>query len=177
MTVSTDLLLNLLGSTVRSYGTTGAEQRSAHGTASDVEAVFAQMLSDAQTGELSTGLPVAIEPAAGALLERTLSTDEIAALSQIADRATAQGAETVSVIRDNTVLTLDVRTRRVTGVNELGAEPTPGGAMIARLPESFEHALGLPGTLLSHSPETFNAGLGSVNMNASLRALLGGADS
>lgn len=72
---------------------------------------FAELLRQAQDGEISSKLPVTIDPD----VEAGLSDEQLVKLSQAADRAEAAGVRTALVLVDGKRLVLDVHQRRVTG--------------------------------------------------------------
>ena len=84
------------------------------------EAAFAQLLSQARSGELSSHKVVNVGEDAGV----ELSQQEIARLSLAADRAEAEGVRTALVMFDDKQVILDVPSRTVTGrAGFLGAGP------------------------------------------------------
>lgn len=103
-------ILNLLGSGVRPVDT-GVSR-----PANPIAGVdFANMLSQAQRGELRTGLDVAISPA----LDLSLTPEQKSALSAAADQAESSGATQSLVVLDRMALVLDVTARQVVDIADL----------------------------------------------------------
>jgi hypothetical protein len=75
---------------------------------------FAELLRQAQSGELSSKLPVSVDPDVNV----ELSDEQLAKLSLAADKAEAAGLRTALVVADGQRLILDVQQRRITGVAE-----------------------------------------------------------
>ncbi len=76
---------------------------------------FEELLELAKSGEIASGQGVEIQPDLG--LE--LTNDQLARLSEAADRAMASGATDVIVTLDGMALRLDVQARRIVGVVDL----------------------------------------------------------
>lgn len=72
---------------------------------------FAELLRQAQSGELSTKTPVTIDPDVNV----ELSDNDLAKLSFAADKAEAAGLRTALVLAGGKRLVLDVQQRRITG--------------------------------------------------------------
>jgi hypothetical protein len=72
---------------------------------------FAALLSQAQSGTLSSGLNVSVDERLGI----NLSDTQLGRLSRAADRAEAEGLATAVVMIDGQALVLDVGGRRITG--------------------------------------------------------------
>lgn len=90
----------------------GPEPRSAARQASSGSGVnFAELLSQAKKGDVSTGLPV--ELAKNVKVE--LNAEQMGQLAVAADRAASQGATRALVLMDNMAIKLDVTTRQVLG--------------------------------------------------------------
>jgi hypothetical protein len=103
-------ILSLLGSGIRPVDT-GPERPVNPNSGAD----FANMLSQAQRGELRTGLDVAISPA----LDLNLTAEQKAALSAAADQAESAGATQSLVVFDRMALVLDVTARQVVDIADL----------------------------------------------------------
>ncbi|MFI4896527.1 MAG: hypothetical protein ACIARR_01735 [Phycisphaerales bacterium JB059] len=103
-------ILSLLGSGIRPVDT--GTTRSPNPTSG---ADFANMLSQAQRGDLRTGLDVAISPA----LDLSLTPEQKAALSAAADQAESAGATQSLVVFDRMALVLDVTARQVVDIADL----------------------------------------------------------
>lgn len=102
--------LNMLASGIRPVGA-GAPRPTQQTSGAD----FSSMLSQAQRGELRTGLDVAIAPA----LDLTLSAEQNAALSAAADKAESGGAAQSLVLMDDMALVLDVTARQIVDIADL----------------------------------------------------------
>ncbi len=81
---------------------------------------FAQLLSKAQAGQLSSGMTVRVSPHAGV----ELNPMQLARLSIAADRAEAQGATRAVALIDGQALQIDVATRTVLGKADLSGAGT-----------------------------------------------------
>lgn len=81
---------------------------------------FAQLLTKAQAGELTSGLTVHTSPHAGV----ELTPMQLARLSVAADRAEAQGATRAVAIIDGQAVHLDVPTRTVLGKADMSSGKT-----------------------------------------------------
>jgi hypothetical protein len=101
-------LLRVLGSAIRPDG--AAAVRTPEGTPA-----FDDLLQQARSGALETGLPVSI--AAGAGVE--LTQPQLDALGRLVDRAHAEGATRMAVLVDGKALDVDVLSRRVLGELDL----------------------------------------------------------
>ncbi|MFM9996041.1 MAG: hypothetical protein ACKVU4_09585 [Phycisphaerales bacterium] len=84
---------------------------------------FAALLSSAQRGEVSTGLPVRL----GRGCDVMLTGDQLSRLAVAADKAEAQGATRAVVLIDGQALRMDVGVREITGRADLLAG---GGAVL-----------------------------------------------
>jgi len=113
-------LLGALGSTVRRAGDAAANAPASVRGSID-SAGFGALLERARGGGLSSGKPVAIDPALGVELSRA----QLDRLAAAADRAQASGAERAAVVIDGSVYELDVRGRKITGE----IRPGPGEVM------------------------------------------------
>lgn len=102
--------LNMLASGIRPVGA-GAPRPTQQTAGAD----FSSMLSQAQRGELRTGLDVAVAPA----LDLTLSAEQKAALSAAADKAESGGAAQSLVLMDDMALVLDVTARQIVDIADL----------------------------------------------------------
>lgn len=117
---------------------------------------FAELLEQARQGALETGLPVSVASGAGV----ELTGAQLERLSKVVDQAHASGATRIVVMMDGLTLDVDVLSRRVLGVAELGGGRTLTGIDgLVRL-EPTEVAQTLP-------PPTIGG------LNASLRRALG----
>jgi hypothetical protein len=110
-------LLRMLGS---GTGNVGAASRVRPGSPAGVNApidgaAFADLLAQAQNGELASGTPVVVDDDAGV----ALSDAELQQLSLAADRAEAQGVRRALVLSGDKALLLDVQTRTVLGQAEV----------------------------------------------------------
>lgn len=106
---------------------------------------FAALLSRAQQGEVSTGLPVRVGRGCGV----TLTDDQLSRLAIAADKAEAQGATRAIVLIDGQALRMDVGVREVTGRADLfgGAVLTGIDAIVSVPPATpGEPATGAPAT-------------------------------
>jgi hypothetical protein len=99
---------------------------------------FAELLEKARSGEIETSLPVTIDPA----VDLEFSTEQLARLAKAADRAEAEGLATALVQLDGKNLTLDVQSRRITGlVPDGGVASGIDGVVIAPVAEGAAGAL------------------------------------
>lgn len=97
---------------------------------------FAELLRKAASGELVSGVPVTVDPAAGV----ELSEDQLARLSLAADRAEAEGIQSAAVMMDGMTLVMDVKTRTVMRRVDLSAGALTGIDGIVTVGESGEGA-------------------------------------
>ena len=90
----------------------------AGGAAANIEAgQFAELLKQAQSGELASSRPVTIENDCGV----KLSDDQLAKVSLAADKAEVAGIRSAVVFIDGQALKLDVANRTVTGPADLSS--------------------------------------------------------
>jgi hypothetical protein len=154
MSVDPAAMLRALGSGVRPAGVDAVHPvRSADGPS------FQQMLEDAASGGISSGLPVRVSRNVGV----DLSPAQLSRLARAADRAEAAGVERAVVLIDGQALQMDVGLRTVTGKADLNATSVLTGvdAVVTVAPDAGE----LPGQPPRLAPSL---------MNASLLKLLGG---
>lgn len=90
---------------------TSAAKRLAGSGSSPSSNAFADMLGKVQSNAQPSGLPVGL----GQGVNIELSSDQLHRLSQAADRAESQGAQTAVVMIDGRALELDVTLRQITG--------------------------------------------------------------
>ncbi len=131
-------LLSALGSGLRLL-TGGGQSRVQDAEPQMDAASFADLLAQAQQGELETGLPISI--ARG--LDLDLSDAQLEELSKLADQAEAAGLTNVLVLVENSVgevggLLLDVQGRTITGVAEPTQKVISGVDGVLRLGEKAE---------------------------------------
>lgn len=128
-------------------GSRGAPQAQQAQSADSTD--FAELLRQAQAGEISSKLPVTIDPD----VDVEISDEDLAKLSLAADKAEASGLRTALVIADGKRLILDVQQRRITSVAS-GDSGIVGGVdgiidLSARAPEQARGIFGplvLPGS-------------------------------
>lgn len=113
-------LLAKLGSGVRPVA--DVARTSASTPAGGVDS-FAALLDAARAGEVSSGLPVSVDPS----LDLTLSDDDLQRLAEGADRATAAGAERALLTMDGRGYVLDVGSRTITASHDLNGRTTLAG--------------------------------------------------
>jgi hypothetical protein len=120
---------------------------------------FQEMLDQANTGGVSSGLPVRVARTAGV----DLSASQLNRLSAAADRAEAAGATKAVFMIDGMVLQMDVGLRTITGQADLGTTKVLNGvdAVVTVAPEAGD----VPGQTKS---------LNANSINASLLRILGG---
>jgi hypothetical protein len=113
MTTESSQLLKLLGSGVRPSSTVGLGGlgKGAAGAGTIDQAPFAELLKQAENGELSSQRRVTVEAGAGIQLNEAQSQ----ALSAAADRAEAAGIRKALVMMDDQAYVMDVGTRTITG--------------------------------------------------------------
>lgn len=110
-----------LGAGVGTGGVGGASGVAGAARSTSVaQASFAELLSQARDGTISTNAPVSIDPG----VEASFNDDQMARLSLGADKAEAAGLRTALVLMDGQRLVMDVHSRRITGVAE-----TKGGVV------------------------------------------------
>jgi hypothetical protein len=157
MTTDPASLLRALGSGIRPAG---VDSSSKQGAPRLIEGPsFQQMLEQAETGGVSSDLPIRVSRHAGV----DLSPSQLNRLAGAADRAEAAGATKALVMIDGMVLQMDVGLRTITGKADTGATKVLNGvdAVVTVAPEA--------GELTSQAPS-----LGANSMNASLLRILGG---
>lgn len=113
---------------------------------------FEKLLQQAKNGEARSGLPVRL----GSGVEVKLSADQLARLSEAADRAEARGAARALVLIDGMALTLDVGGRTITGTldpNDPGATTEVDAVVVAPSTKPKETSLKPPsrGTIANPS--------------------------
>jgi hypothetical protein len=123
MTSTSADLLRALGSGVRPVRPPGALPAPGGAlTAGQIQqSGFAELLSKAQSGQVESGLSITVAPGSGL----NLTAEQLARLSQAADRAQAQGLREALVLIDGMAVKLDVFSRTVTAKADLNA----GGVM------------------------------------------------
>lgn len=109
MTMDPTELLRQLGQTGRASATHGAAPTPAGHSAQRSE--FADLLSRARDGTLSSNKPVSIEEGVGV----KLTDEQLARLSLAADRAEAAGLRRALVMIDDQKVILDVQERKIVG--------------------------------------------------------------
>lgn len=117
MNTSPAHLLRRLGSGVRPDGAAPPA-----GPAPVESAGFADLLRRARSGELTSKLPVEIDPGAGV----TLTDDQLTRVAAAADQAEAAGVRTALLTIDGQRLLLDVHSRRITGPAPADSAVLPG---------------------------------------------------
>ena len=154
MSVDPASLLRALGSGVRPAAPDAAS------TARHAEGLsFQQMLDDAASGGISSGLPVRVSRNVGV----DLSPAQLSRIARAADRAEAAGAQRAVVLIDGQALEMDVGLRTITGKADLHSTSVLSGvdAVVTVAPDAGE----IPGQPPRLAPSL---------MNASLLKLLGG---
>lgn len=169
MTSDPGQLLRLLGSGVKPAaildGATRAAGSLASGLANAGEAAFAELLAQAQAGELSSHKLVSVDPDAGV----TLTDEQKARLSLAADQAEAQGLRTALVVFDDQQVVLDVGTRTVTSIADL----TPTGTAQSGLLAGVDGVINLSGKFApAERTHVVGAPSGSPVTNPSLAEVL-----
>ncbi len=120
---------------------------------------FAELLSKAQRGEITSGAPVKIAKG----LQLKLSDEQVGRLSVAADKAEAQGANRALVVMDGQTLQMDVASRTITGAVDTSAPgviagvdaivvappPAASNASIVKPPSANAAALANPSLLKS----------------------------
>ena len=112
--MSTDAtdLLRLLGSRVTGVGGASKAGASPSASSSGLESAdFAELLQKAQSGELTSGVPVSVAKDAGV----TLSDTDLAMLTLAADKAETAGIRRAMVLTGDQALIMDVQTRTIVG--------------------------------------------------------------
>jgi hypothetical protein len=153
------------GDLLRLLGLGAARPASSAAPARADEPDFASLLSLAEKGEVSSGLPVTEAPGT----DLRLSDDQLRRLADAVDRAEAQGVSRALVLIDGMALKVDVAVRRVTGRVDLAqggvltgidavvtAQAAPGSSDAAGvpLPPPRSDATGLnPSLLRALTPE------------------------
>lgn len=129
-------------------GAPAGPQGSAPGTSVE-SGSFAELLQAARNGELTSKLPVSVDPGVGV----ELSDEQLARVSLAADKAEAAGVRTALLIIDGQRLTLDVHGRRITGRAEEAGGVVTGVDGVIDLDASAKprHATGLFGPLVTAS--------------------------
>jgi hypothetical protein len=124
-------LLKLLGSGARAAGLAGRAGLGPVPGAPGIEhADFSALLKKAQAGDLSSHLPVTVDKSANI----TLTDEELAGLSLVADRAEAAGVRSALVMFPDKSVVLDVQTRRVTATPDVSADVLTGVDGVIRIP-------------------------------------------
>lgn len=118
MSTGLDLLRRLSSTTSSTPATIMPRASGAPSGAGELD--FAQLLTKAQAGELSSGMTVRVSPHAGV----ELSPMQLARLSVAADRAEAQGATRAVALIDGQAVQMDVATRTVLGKADLSGAGT-----------------------------------------------------
>jgi hypothetical protein len=114
---------------------------------------FDQLLQQAQTGQVSSGIPIRVARQAGV----DLSPSQLTRLADAADRAEATGASRALVMIDGMVLTMDVPQRTITGQADLSSTKVLNGvdAVVTVAAASGD----LPNQAPPINPSTMNASL------------------
>lgn len=120
MSTGLDLLRRLNPVSHASGASPVSPRPSAGATSAAGQLDFAQLLTKAQAGELTSGLTVHTSPHAGV----ELSPMQLARLSVAADRAEAQGATQAVALIDGQAVHLDVPTRTVLGKADMSSGKT-----------------------------------------------------
>ena len=127
---------------------------------------FADLLTKAQAGEITSSLPVTVASGAGV----SLSDDQLRRLSVAADRAEASGATRPLVLIDGMALHLDVATRQVTGKVDLGPESALSGIDgVVRAPEAEASGTGAAAVASVGVPAVGVSGMNATLMRALAR--------
>jgi len=114
---------------------------------------FEQLLSAAQAGTVSSGLPVRVASQAGV----SLSTSQLSRLSGAADQAEAAGASRAVVMIDGMALTMDVGLRTITGQADMSSTKVLSG--VDAVVTVANDAGQVPGQVPLPSPGAQNASL------------------
>jgi hypothetical protein len=120
---------------------------------------FDQLLQQAQTGQIQSGIPIRVARQAGL----DLSPSQLTRLADAADRAEAAGASRALVMIDGMVLMMDVPQRTITGQADLSSTKVLNGvdAVVTVAAEA--------GNLPNQAPP-----ISASTMNASLLKILAG---
>jgi hypothetical protein len=149
MTLNPAQLLRSLGAVLRPAGAPdqAAAPRPTEGPG------FEQLLRDAQSGSVASGLPVRVSSQAGV----SLSPTQLARLSDAADRAEAAGAGRALIMIDGMALTMDVGTRTITGKADATSTKVLNG--VDTVVTVANEAGQVPGQIPLPSPGAQNASL------------------
>ena len=93
---------------------------------------FASLLARAESGEITSGLPVRI----GADAKVELSEDQLVRIARAVDLAESSGANTAVVLLDNKAFKVDVHTRTVLGEVNIDGRVETGIDAVVRAPGS-----------------------------------------